>query len=101
MAGVSDDRPAYSIVLPVFNEEDTLPELVRRVEELLGRLDGPAEVILVDDGSSDRSYVLMLAARESDERFKVLRLSRNFGHQIAITAGIDVAAGNAVIIMDA
>ena len=101
MIGVSDQRPAYSIVLPVFNEEETLPELVRRLEDLLGRLDGPAEVILVDDGSSDGSYVLMLSAREADERFKVLRLSRNFGHQIAITAGIDVAAGDAVIVMDA
>ena len=101
MTGVSDERPAYSIVLPVFNEEATLPELVRRLEELLGRLDGPSEVILVDDGSSDSSYVLMLAAREADERFKVLRLSRNFGHQVAITAGIDVAAGDAVIVMDA
>ena len=101
MTGVSEDRPAYSIVLPVFNEEATLPELVRRLEELLGRLDGPSEVILVDDGSSDQSYVLMLAAREADERFKVLRLSRNFGHQVAITAGIDVAAGDAVIVMDA
>src|SRR5262245_33177067 len=101
MTGVSEERPAYSIVLPVFNEEATLPELVRRLEELLGRLDGPSEVILVDDGSSDQSYVLMLAAREADERFKVLRLSRNFGHQVAITAGIDVAAGDAVIVMDA
>ena len=101
MIGVSDQRPAYSIVLPVFNEEETLPELVRRLEDLLGRLDGPVEVILVDDGSSDGSYVLMLSAREADERFKVLRLSRNFGHQIAITAGIDVAAGDAVIVMDA
>ena len=101
MTGMSDQRPEYSIVLPVFNEEETLPELVRRLEDLLSRLDGPAEVILVDDGSSDRSYVLMLAARDADERFKVLRLSRNFGHQIAITAGIDVAAGNAVIVMDA
>ena len=65
MTGMSDQRPEYSIVLPVFNEEETLPELVRRLEDLLSRLDGPAEVILVDDGSSDRSYVLMLAAREA------------------------------------
>jgi glycosyltransferase involved in cell wall biosynthesis len=58
-------------------------------------------VILVDDGSSDRSYELMAAAHEDDARFKVLRLSRNFGHQIAVTAGLDAASGDAVIVMDA
>ena len=93
--------PEYSVVVPIFNEEQTLSELVRRLQLLLDRLDASAEVVLVDDGSSDRSYDLMLAARETDPRFKVLRLSRNFGHQIAITAGMDVAAGNAVIVMDA
>ena len=93
--------PEYSLVVPIFNEEQTLSELVRRLRLLLDRLDASAEVVLVDDGSSDRSYDLMLAAREADSRFKVLRLSRNFGHQIAITAGMDVAAGNAVIVMDA
>jgi dolichol-phosphate mannosyltransferase len=93
--------PEYSLVVPIFNEEETLSELVRRLTLLLDALDGPAEVVLVDDGSSDRSYELMVAARETDPRFKVVRLSRNFGHQIAITAGMDVAAGNAVIVMDA
>jgi glycosyltransferase involved in cell wall biosynthesis len=94
-------RPEYSLVVPVYNEDEALPELVRRLGLLLERLDGDSEVILVDDGSTDRSYELALEAREADPRFKVLRLSRNFGHQIAITAGMDVAAGNAVIIMDA
>jgi glycosyltransferase involved in cell wall biosynthesis len=94
-------RPEYSLVVPVHNEEETLPELVRQLALLLERLDGPAEVIFVDDGSTDRSYELMLTAREADSRIKILRLSRNFGHQIAITAGMDVAPGNAVIIMDA
>jgi len=103
MIGVSreSDRPDYSIVVPVFNEEETLPELLRRLSALLDRLDGPAEVILVDDGSTDASYEGMVAARECDARFKVLRLSRNFGHQIAVTAGLDVAVGNAAIVMDA
>jgi len=95
------DRPEYSIVVPIYNEEETVSELVRRLQLLLEQLDGPAEVILVDDGSSDRSHELMLEAREADSRIKVLRLSRNFGHQIAITAGMDLATGNAVIIMDA
>jgi polyisoprenyl-phosphate glycosyltransferase len=95
------NHPEYSLVVPVCNEEDALPELVRRLSLLIERLDGDSEVILVDDGSTDRSYELSLAARQADPRFKVLRLSRNFGHQIAITAGMDVAGGNAVVIMDA
>lgn len=94
-------RPQYSLVLPIYNEEDTIPELVRRLGELMDKFDGEAEAILVDDGSSDSSYQLMIAARETDPRFKLLRLSRNFGHQIAVTAGLDVASGEAVIVMDA
>jgi len=94
-------EPEYSLVIPIFNEEDTVPELVNRLAGLMERLDGDAEVILVDDGSSDASYERMQAAHDSDPRFKLLRLSRNFGHQIAVTAGLDVAAGNAVIVMDA
>ncbi len=97
----SEQRPEYSIVVPVYNEEAVLPELVRRLGLLLDRLDGPAETVLVDDGSSDRSYELMAAARDADPRLKILRLSRNFGHQVAVTAGLDVAAGDAVIVMDA
>lgn len=93
--------PEYSLVVPIYNEAETIPELVRRLTELVDKLDGPAEAILVDDGSSDSSYELMRAARDADPRFKLLRLSRNFGHQIAVTAGLDVAAGNAVIVMDA
>ncbi|MEP7225585.1 MAG: glycosyltransferase family 2 protein [Actinomycetota bacterium] len=91
----------YSLVVPVFDEEETLPELLRRLSALLDRMDGDCEVILVDDGSSDRSFELMEGAREADPRFKLLRLSRNFGHQIAVTAGLDAALGNAVIVMDA
>jgi len=97
----NEHRPEYSLVVPVYNEGETLPELLRRLALLLEQMDGESEVILVDDGSSDRSYELMLAARDTEPRLKILRLSRNFGHQIAITAGMDVAAGNAVIIMDA
>jgi glycosyltransferase involved in cell wall biosynthesis len=91
----------YSIVIPVYNEEDSFPRLVERLREVMDRLDGPVEVVLVDDGSQDASYRLMTEANRSDPRFKVLQLSRNFGHQIAITAGLDVASGQAVIVMDA
>jgi len=94
-------HPVYSFVLPVYNEEETLPELHKRMSALLDRLDGSAEVILVDDGSRDRSYALMLDIHTHDPRFKVVHFSRNFGHQVAISAGMDLSSGAAVIIMDA
>ena len=78
----------YSIVVPVYNEEESFQALNTRLREVMGQLDGPAEVVLVDDGSRDRSYPMMLAANQADSRFKVLQLSRNFGHQVAITAGM-------------
>ena len=93
--------PEYSLVIPVYNEEETLSALFERLQELLARLDAPGEVILVDDGSRDASLARLLEMSARDARFKVLQLSRNFGHQVAITAGIDFAAGNAVVVMDA
>jgi dolichol-phosphate mannosyltransferase len=93
--------PDYSIVIPVHDEADCLPELIPRLTTLMDRLDGPAETILVDDGSRDDSYGLMLRARAADPRIHVLHLSRNFGHQAALTAGLDHALGRAVIAMDA
>ena len=95
------DTVKYSIVVPVYNEEESFAELVKRLRVIMDKLDGPVEVVLVDDGSTDLSYQLMLEAHSKDPRFKVVQLSRNFGHQIAITAGMDIAAGQAVIIMDA
>lgn len=91
----------YSIVVPIYNEQESFPALVKRLAEVMDQLDGPAEVVLVDDGSRDASYELMEQANRADPRFKILQLSRNFGHQIAITAGMDVASGQAVIVMDA
>jgi dolichol-phosphate mannosyltransferase len=67
----------------------------------MDELDGDAEAILVDDGSRDHTYELMLRAVDADPRFRLIRLSRNFGHQIALTAGVDLAAGDAVIVLDA
>ena len=93
--------PTYSFVIPIYNEQETLPELERRVTELLDQLDGPSEIVLVDDGSSDQSWGLIAAMVERDPRFKALGLSRNFGHQMAITAGMDHAVGEAVVVMDA
>jgi polyisoprenyl-phosphate glycosyltransferase len=91
----------YSIVVPAYNEEHVVPELTARLVEVMDALDGDAETILVDDGSRDRTYELMLEAAARDPRIRAARLSRNFGHQIALTAGIDLAAGDAVIVMDA
>jgi polyisoprenyl-phosphate glycosyltransferase len=91
----------YSIVIPIYNEEESFPALVKRLREVMDQLDGPTEVVLVDDGSRDASYQLMTEVNGEDPRFKIVQLSRNFGHQIAITAGMDVAAGQAVIVMDA
>lgn len=91
---------SYSIVIPVFNEEETVPELVRRVGAVIGTLDAPADVILVDDGSRDGTMELLRKAHGEDARFKVVSFSRNFGHQTAISAGIDHARGDAVILMD-
>ncbi len=95
------DRPTYSLVLPIFNEEAVLPILSKRITELLDNLDGPCEAIFVDDGSSDTSVIYLRELVRQDKRFKLIELSRNFGHQIAITAGMDAAAGDAVIVMDA
>jgi glycosyltransferase involved in cell wall biosynthesis len=96
---VSD--PTYSLVIPIYNEEETLPELERRIVDLLGRMDGAAEVVLVDDGSADASWRLISEVIERDSRFKAIGFSRNFGHQVAITAGMDFASGAAVVVMDA
>jgi dolichol-phosphate mannosyltransferase len=91
----------YSIVIPVFNEESALPILLRRLDALMDKLDGPAETIFVDDCSSDCSSIILQAKARHDPRYRYIGLSRNFGHQIAITAGMDSASGAAVVVMDA
>lgn len=93
-------EPTYSFVIPVYDEAATLPELYRRLASLVDTLDGESEIILVDDGSRDESYAIMLGLNHTDPRVKVVRLSRNFGHQLAISAGIDFANGAAVVVMD-
>lgn len=93
--------PKYSIVVPTYNEEANISELYRRVSAVMDRLDGGAEVILVDDGSRDRTLPLIRQLREYDARVCYLSFARNFGHQIAVTAGLNVARGQVVITMDA
>jgi dolichol-phosphate mannosyltransferase len=102
MTSTANDDIRYSIVVPIYNEEAVLPMLLRRLDILITeQLDGPAEVIFVDDGSRDCSSIVLEAKAKSDERYRYLGLSRNFGHQIAISAGMDAASGDAVIVMDA
>lgn len=93
--------PLYSIVIPVLDEVEVLPMLFDRIASLMDSLDGESEVILVDDGSRDGSLALIMKQSADDPRFKYLRLSRNFGHQVAITAGLDHASGDAVVVIDA
>src|SRR5947209_9873199 len=98
----ADSKPiSYSIVIPVFNEEAVLPVLVRRLDLLLAQLDEPAEAIFVDDGSTDSGPFVLQALARRDPRFRYICLSRNFGHQVAITAGMDATQGEAIIVMDA
>jgi polyisoprenyl-phosphate glycosyltransferase len=97
----SPQHPVYSLVVPIFNEEAVLPILLHRLDQLLAKMDAPAEVIFVDDGSSDTCGIVAAAKARQDKRYKYIGFSRNFGHQIAITAGMDRAAGDCVIVMDA
>ena len=97
----SSPRPTFSVVVPIWNEEEVIPELYRRIVEMMDSTNAPWELICVDDGSRDRSLELLLDLHAQDPRVKVLQFSRNFSHQIAITAGADFAEGDAVIVMDA
>ena len=95
-----DSEPTLSVVIPLRNEEAVLPELADRLAATLGALVDEWEVILVDDGSTDATYGLAVELHGRDPRFKVLRLSRGFGHQVALSAGLDLARGEATVTMD-
>jgi dolichol-phosphate mannosyltransferase len=92
--------PVVSVVAPVYDEEILLPEFYRRVTAALEQLAVPFELILVNDGSHDSSGAIMDRLHQADARVKVIHFSRNFGHQIAITAGTDHASGQAVAVID-
>jgi glycosyltransferase involved in cell wall biosynthesis len=89
-----------SIVAPIFNERDSIEELWRRLTPAMASL-GDCEIVLVDDGSTDGSWEVLRSIAARDERLRLLRLSRNFGHQVALTAGLDAARGDAVVLIDA
>jgi polyisoprenyl-phosphate glycosyltransferase len=95
--------PTLSVVAPLFNEEGNVAELVRRVRAAADGARGidNYEIVLVDDGSTDRTLELLRAHAKADPRLVIVRLSRNFGHQLAATAGLDISRGDAVVLIDA
>ncbi|MCO6511922.1 MAG: glycosyltransferase family 2 protein, partial [Aridibacter famidurans] len=91
-----------SLVAPVYNEEELIETFYARASEALKSIsDIEYEIVMVDDGSSDSSYAKLLKIAKADSRVKLVKFSKNFGHQKAITAGIDMACGDAVVIIDA
>jgi len=93
--------PKYSFIIPIYNEEETIAELYRRVSAVMDELDGFVELILVNDGSRDRSLAMMRELHQQDKRICYLSLARNFGHQVAVTAGLNFARGQAIVVLDA
>jgi dolichol-phosphate mannosyltransferase len=95
------DAPRISLAIPVYNEEAVVPELLRRTTSALDNFPGgPHEVVLVDDGSSDQTAVLLEKAAEEDSRIVLVALSRNFGHQTALAAALDHVSGDVAVLMD-
>lgn len=97
----SGKSPTFSIIAPVFNEKDCLDRLVETIKQVMATTKQNWELILVDDGSTDGSTDIILRLAQQDNRVVPLIFARNFGHQIAVTAGLDHARGEAVIIIDA
>ena len=94
-------RPRVSVVVPVYNEEESVPQLYERLTRELSALGVGYEVIAVDDGSRDRSFELLRELAERDHRLRVVRFRRNFGQTAAFSAGFDRAHGEVVVTIDA
>ena len=90
-----------SIVVPAYNEQEVLPEFHRRIGKVLSSLNMEAEIIYINDGSTDRTLQELQKFRDTDDRVAILDLSRNFGKEIAMTAGLHQAKGDAVVVIDA
>ncbi len=93
--------PRFSVVVPVYNEELVVAECARRIKEVMDKTNEDYEIIFVNDGSRDATKKIIAELCEQDKRIKLIDFSRNFGHQIAITAGMDNSSGQAVIVIDA
>jgi polyisoprenyl-phosphate glycosyltransferase len=100
-AQLDDKKPMLSVVIPCLNEEPAIRETYRRLSAVLTAADIQVELVFVDDGSKDKTLEVLRELQFEDPRVRVVRLSRNFGHQVAITAGLEHAAGDAVAIIDA
>jgi glycosyltransferase involved in cell wall biosynthesis len=98
---MTDARPALSVVAPCFNEEGVLPAFLSRVAAVLDRIGGASEIVVVDDGSRDGTWQVMTEAAARDVRIVAVRLMRNHGHQLALTAGLSICRGERVLIIDA
>lgn len=98
---MNNNKPILSVVVPLYNEEEVINESYKRLKAVLDEIGEPYEVVMVNDGSRDKTALLATAICEKDENFKLLNFSRNFGHQIAITAGMDYTSGNAIVVIDA
>ena len=93
-------RPALSVVAPCFNEQEVLPEFLRRIHAVLDGIGGSSEIVLVDDGSRDGTWQAIIEAAVKSPRVVGVRLMRNHGHQLALTAGLTVCRGERVLIID-
>ncbi len=105
LAGLSPDDqaaapPDLSVIIPVFNEAATLPELCQRLSDQLALITPRFEIVFVDDGSTDASLPLLLQLHDREPRTKIVSFTRNFGHQAALTAGLEHVSGRAVVCMD-
>lgn len=94
-------RPTISIIAPIYNESGSIPELYRRISQIMDSTGEPWELLLVDDGSTDGSTDLIRDLARQDSHVQPVIFARNFGHQIAVTAGLDYCRGQAVVIIDA
>lgn len=95
------DDPVFSVIAPVYNEKEILPELVARVQEVMDTTGDSWELVFVDDGSTDGSTDVIRVFGEQDKHIRPVIFARNFGHQLAVTAGLDYSRGQAVVIIDA
>lgn len=97
----ADVAPALSVVIPVYNEQAVLPEFHRRLATVLTELGGSSEILYINDGSTDASFTILNGIREADYRVALINLSRNFGKEIAVTAGLDHVRNDWVVVIDA
>ena len=98
---IINDKYTLSIVVPIFNESDNIYAFYEKITKVLNELSEPYEIVFINDGSKDNSLDLLVELHEKDKKVKVINLSRNFGKEIAMTAGMDYSSGEAVIPIDA